>query len=449
MLLDLLEEGIQVIDSRGRTVIYNQKMADLEKMGPGEVLGEELLDVFPSLNEESSNLIRTLRTGERTTNNQQDYCNKFGQRITTINSTYPLSFEDGSRWALEISRDITLIRELYGQIISLQDRLYRPPSRTPGKKRSHYLLSDIVGRDKRLRRLISQAQKAAATDSPVLILGETGTGKELFAQGIHYASPRGPFVAQNCAALPEHLLEGILFGTRKGGFTGAVNRKGLFAQANGGTLLLDEINALSLGLQAKLLRALEEGRIRPLGGDAELQVDVRVISTMNRSPQEAMREGNLREDLYYRLAVVFLPLPTLAERPGDILLLADSFIHHYNARYHLTIKGLSPAVQEIFLQYPWPGNVRQLKHVIEGAINCMEEEDLIQEKHLGPILEIQEGGGGKLSLPHRLQEMEKVWIQEALEKSSGSISLAAKRLGLKRQSLQYRLRKYGMGKKPG
>lgn len=439
-LLDLLEEGIHVIDSKGRTVIYNRKMADLEKMGPGEVLGQDLLHVFPSLSEESSNLLQTLRSGRGKTASQQEYYNKFGQQITTINSTYPLHFEDGSRWALEIARDITLIRELYSEILSLSQNMYHPSS-PPKERREHYMLEDIVSDHLLMKNLVVRASKAAATNSPVLIYGETGTGKELFAQGIHYASHRCPFIAQNCAALPEQLLEGILFGTRKGGFTGAINRKGLFAQASGGTLLLDEIHTLPIGLQAKLLRVLEEGRIRPLGSEEEIQIDVRILTTMNIPPKEALERGELREDLYYRLAVVYLPLPPLRKRREDISLLTHHFIEEYNQQYSLQVRGVDPEVFDLFYHHPWPGNVRQLKHTIEGAMNQLDREDWIQRKDIGSLLEPIKRRE-KMSLNHRLEELEKDLIQEALDVCNGNITHAAERLGLKRQGLQYRMKKY-------
>jgi len=451
-ILDNINEGIHVVNEVGQTIIYNKKMSELEGMDKDIVLGKKIDEVFPSLNEENSTLLLTLRNREQIKNNQQEYLNKYGHKIITINSTIPLYLENGTVWALEIARDITETKKLYNKIVSLQEKLYTDE----GFEEEHnkfFTFSDIKGNNKKLKQVINYARQAARTDSSILIVGETGTGKELFAQSIHSGSRRQnkPFIAQNCAALPENLLEGILFGTRKGGFTGAINRKGLFEQANGGTLLLDEINSMSKALQAKLLRVLQEGLVRPVGGKEDIEVDVRIIATSNKTPVESIREGNLREDLYYRLAVVLLQLPLLSERKDDILLLADHFIDRINRKFNRNIRGLSDEVKEIFYNYKWPGNVRQLEHVIEGAINILSDGDYIQKEHVEPFLiDINSTNNDKKqmdekkTLPEKMEKLEKEYIIEALKKNGKNITNTAKYLGIKRQSLQYRLNKYNI-----
>ncbi len=456
-ILNHINEGIHVVDENTVTVIYNQKMAELENMKQESVMGEKLLDVFPSLNKENSTLLRTLRNGQSINNRQQEYLNKYGQKIITINSTIPIKFEDGTIWALEVAKDITEVKNLYNKINRLQEKLYNNND-IDDKKEGYFTFADIKGQDPKLKQVINYARQAAKTDSSILIVGETGTGKELFAQSIHTASNRynRPFIAQNCAAMPENLLEGILFGTRKGGFTGAVDRKGLFEQANGGTLLLDEINSMSSALQAKLLRVLQTNEIRPVGGDSKIKVDVRIMATTNKPPVEAIRDGDLREDLYYRLAVVLLYLPPLSERKEDILILADYFINKFNHKFDRNVKGISEKVKEWFLNYHWPGNVRQLEHIIEGAINILGDSNIIKEEHVRAFLinlekntsikesENEDIDHSELTLPEKMNEIEKKIILQTLEETNGNITRAAEKLGLKRQSLQYRIDKYNL-----
>jgi len=448
-ILDNINEGIHVVNEVGKTVIYNKKMSELESMDKDIVLGKKITSVFPSLNENNSTLMLTLKNKTEIKNNQQEYLNKYGHKIITINSTIPIFLENGSIWALEIARDITETKKLYNKIVSLQEKLYTDENLDDEKNR-FFTFTDIKGDNKKLKQVINYARQAARTDSSILIVGDTGTGKELFAQSIHSGSRRQnkPFIAQNCAALPENLLEGILFGTRKGGFTGAINRKGLFEQANGGTLLLDEINSMSKSLQAKLLRVLQEGLVRPVGGKDDIKVDVRIIATSNKSPVESIREGNLREDLYYRLAVVLLQLPLLSERQDDIILLANYFINSINKKFNKNIIGLSDEVKEIFYNYNWPGNVRQLEHVIEGAINIISDGKYINKEHVKPFLiditanQEEQKIDDKKSLPEKMERLEREYIIEALKKNAKNITSTAKYLGIKRQSLQYRMNKY-------
>lgn len=453
VILNNINEGIHVVNEKGETIIYNDKMVELEDMDKKSVIGKQLLDVFPSLDENNSTLLQTLCNGNEILNKQQEYLNKYGEKIITINSTIPIKFADGTIWALEVAKDITEIKNLYNKISKLQEKLYNN-GEIEEKANTLYRFSDIKGENPKLKKVIKYARQAARTDSSILIVGETGTGKELFAQSIHGASKRSdkPFIAQNCAALPENLLEGILFGTRKGGFTGAVNRKGLFEQANGGTLLLDEINSMSPTLQAKLLRVLQTNKIRPVGGNEEIEVDVRIITTTNTPPIEAIRNNKLREDLYYRLAVVLLYIPLLSERKDDIKLLSNYFIDKFSSKFECRVKGLSEDALKLFEKYSWPGNVRQLEHVIEGAINIIEDSDFIQEEHIKSFLididhdrknkNKEKGLNEEDNLPEMINGYEKKIIIDTLEKTNGNITKAAEILGIKRQSLQYRISKY-------
>jgi arginine utilization regulatory protein len=311
---------------------------------------------------------------------------------------------------------------------------------------------DIIGQSKEMLRLKNLAFKASQADSPVLIGGSTGTGKELFVQAIHYASKRKkePFIAQNCAALPANLLESMLFGSVKGSFTGAENRPGLFELADGGTLFLDEINSMPLELQAKLLRAIQNNNIRRVGATNTTDVNVRIIAAFNADIEDILTKGQMRRDLFYRLNVITLIVPDLKERKEDIPILVEYFIEKYNKEMNKFITNLSEEVMEIFLNYDWPGNVRELEHSIEG-IASIYDIDVIREEHLpfqfktrkkaDDCIKIEEIG----SLRKTLEDTEKKMIELALQKTEGNITKSAEILDVPRQTLQYRIKKLRIG----
>jgi arginine utilization regulatory protein len=266
-ILQLLDEGIHVLDKHGNTIFYNDAMAALEKMDSRDVIKKPFKDVFKGLNKETSTLLKALYSQTVTKNLKQTYLNKDGKEISTINTTVPVIMDGEVIAAIEIAKNITKIEEMSKTILKLHGEIEKP-AEVKHKKVKKYNFDNIVGQNEKFLDVIEKAKKSSKNTASVFIYGETGTGKELIAQSIHYASSRKdkPFKAQNCAALPESLLESLLFGTAKGGFTGAVDRPGLFEQANGGTLLLDEINSMPYELQPKLLRVLQENYIRRVGG---------------------------------------------------------------------------------------------------------------------------------------------------------------------------------------
>ncbi|HMA60712.1 MAG TPA: sigma 54-interacting transcriptional regulator [Halanaerobiales bacterium] len=468
-MLNNLNEGIHVVDNKGTTILYNKKASEIDGLQPEEVIGKNLFEVFPSLTLETSTLMKTLKNEEKHLNHRQTFINYRGNKITTINHTFPIKFADDSKGAVEISKDITQTEELVDDITNLRNKLKDNSNSTESKKEvdnnTSFEFADIIGQNPKFNSSVSDAMKCARSDSSVLIYGETGTGKELFAQSIHNASRRKnqEFIAQNCAALPKDLLESLLFGTEKGSFTGAKSKPGLFEMADGGTILLDEINSMDLALQAKLLRVLQDGRIRRIGGQKEKEVDVRIITTMNMHPDKAFEENKLREDLYYRLSVVYIYLPPLRERKDDIMLLTKNFIKHYNQKFNKDIKGLEPELKKIFKNYSWPGNVRELKHVIESAYNIKQYGDKIDIGDLpGYIIERLdhdrninkdkndfrehkvENTSELPSLDQYLEDIELNLIESALEKTNNNISAAARKLDISRQSLQYKIKKYNI-----
>lgn len=315
----------------------------------------------------------------------------------------------------------------------------------------------VIGNDPAWLRVVERARAVASSTATVLVLGESGTGKEVLARFIHQQSDRsrGPFVALNCAALPDGLLESELFGHEKGAFTGAVAlKKGKFELAHGGTLLLDEIGEIPLHLQAKLLRVLQEEEVDRLGGKTPIAFDVHVIATTNRNLKEAVDKGEFRQDLFYRLNVIPLHLPPLRERGNDIFLLADHFIKRYAARYGKEAKQLSPAARERFLAYDWPGNVRELENMIERAVllsagDALEPWDLWDDEEI-PAAGAPEAGAGAAAVPMTddsgqmlpLREAERQMILHALRKTDNNRTHAAKLLGISVRTLRNKLHEY-------
>lgn len=447
-IIDEVDVGLHVVDETGKTIIYNKKMTQIESMDTQDVLNKNLREVFQFPKDQTSTLIQALEEAKETINVKQTYFNNKGKEITTINNTFPI-LEDGEiKGAVEIAKDVTNLELL------IKENMKR-------KSGTRYTFESIIGTSSSIKEVIENAKRATRTSSYVLIVGETGTGKELFAQSVHNGSSRSsaPFISQNCAALPDNLIEGLLFGTKRGAFTGAVDHPGLFEQAEGGTLLLDEINSLNPSLQAKLLRTLQEKTIRRIGDTKDTPIDVRVIANINEDPIDAISNNRMRKDLYYRLGVVTLFIPPLRDRKEDILLLVERFVKKYNGLFQMNVSGIDEEVLQSFLSYEWPGNVRELEHIIEAAMNVMMDEKLIKFTHLPfqyrnkvqnkekimPESNIQsfitDHSDSTVHLKDQLELFEKHYIEQVLKKGDWNISRTAKILGLSRQSLQYRMKR--------
>jgi DNA-binding NtrC family response regulator len=310
---------------------------------------------------------------------------------------------------------------------------------------------ELIGDSPPMRKVYAQLARVADTETSILITGESGTGKELVARALHVRSRRhaGPFVAINCAALPDALLESELFGHKQGAFTDArQEHKGLFVQAKGGTLFLDEIGDLPMTLQPKLLRALEERTVRPLGSAAEIPIDVRIITATNQDLEAIMEEGRFREDLFYRLNVIPLAMPPLRERGSDVLLLAYHFIEQFAGRLGKNVAGISATAAEKLLEYSWPGNVRELRNAIERAIALTRNEKLVVEDLPAKIrtyrrADLPAGSGNDSDALVSLAQIEQRYILHVLEAVGNNRTRAAKILGLDRKTLYRKLQEYG------
>jgi DNA-binding NtrC family response regulator len=334
-------------------------------------------------------------------------------------------------------------------------------------------LGELVGTSPKMQEIFALLQQAGPSKACVLVTGESGTGKELVARTVHALSPRrqGPFIAINCAALPETLIESELFGHEKGSFTGASERRaGCFEVAQHGTLLLDEIGEMPMQTQAKLLRILEDSKVRRLGGKAEFEVDVRVVAATNKVPEEAVRGGHLREDLFYRLNVFHIHLPPLRERPEDIQNIAEALLIDLNRKHDCRVADMAPAVKEALETHQWPGNVRELRNVLERAV-ILAGEGTIELKHLPASLQPKvavtaappssapaavappaapdEPEAVKFSIGTTVEEAEKGLILRTLEHTRNNKTRAAEILGISLKTLHNKLKEYGAGREYG
>ena len=455
-LFNSIEEGVIVTDRNGKIIFYNTEMAKLEELATENVIGKNLAEVYDAVTLESSEHLSVVLSGEPVLEKHKTYFTNQGKEVNIIASTFPVIENHEVIAVYSVCKNITKYKELLTKTMQLQDQIALEGQDQRGNNGTRYTFDSIVSASSAMQSLIASAKKAAVADGFILVFGETGTGKELLVQAIHNYSARKkePFVAINCAAIPETLLESILFGTTKGAFTGAVESKGLFQQAGNGTLFLDELNSMSNALQAKLLRIVQEKMVRRVGGTTEIPIHCRVISSTNIDPWESINNGSLRKDLFYRLAVMTLFLPPLKDRQEDIEALMNYFLNRYQNIYGLGGVVMGEELKNVFLNYLWPGNVRELEHILESAMNMLDGRKVITIDHLPHYLRAkflsQVGTSTEFyrkessSLAHALREVEKQVLTEALANHGGNITKAADSIGIARQNLQYRMKKLGM-----
>lgn len=313
-----------------------------------------------------------------------------------------------------------------------------------------FKIEGIVGKTKRMKEVMDVVKKVMNANVTVLIFGESGTGKELIARAIHYNSPRrkGPFTAINCAALPDNLIESELFGYESGAFTGAIHRKpGLFESTTGGTLLLDEIGDLPMITQTKLLRVLQDKEVRRLGGKDSIKVDVRIIAATNKDLEKEIEKNNFRDDLYYRLKVVTINLPSLSQRKDDIPHLVEYFIDKFNLEFGKHIQGINDPAMKLLMDYYWPGNIRQLGSVIERAVLMADNEKIILDDIKSELTQPHASTVFDLEIPEEgfnFEELEKELLKKAMAKANNVAAKAARYLGMSYKTFWYRLEKFGI-----
>lgn len=437
-ITNFIQDAVYVINKHGEELFYNNKIERFEPSQRTYML-EELRSVF--------------FTGKPSFDKYNKYRTVDHREVHMLSTIVPVESEGEIVAVCSINKNITEMTNLLNKVYKLQEQLQNYCHRSNKVQNgTSYNFDCLIGKSPQITSVVDKAKKAALSFAPILLTGETGTGKEIFAQSIHNYGPSSahPFVALNCAAIPETLLESMIFGTTKGAFTGAENTPGLLEQAGKGTLFLDEINSMSLVLQAKLLRILEEKKFRRLGGTTEAPVNCRIISSTNVDCHKLLAENKMREDFFYRVAVVNLTIPPLRERQEDILLLAHYFVSRFNKVYGKQITKLSADLETIFLNHKWPGNIRELCHVLENAISFSENEAILTSGYLPDYFRKQDilpkrpaspDNPPPHSLPQALDEMERRLIINALTTNNGNITKAASSLGIHRQNLQVRIKK--------
>jgi len=435
-ILRSLSESVCAVDRHLRIRCLNNQGRRLTGVKTEDALGAPLEEVFPPDAGELHSLItRVMESGTPISGARTHIVNSHGESIPVVANAAPVLDNTGT---------------LSGAVVTLQDN--RAIEVLRRELRHKYTFGDIVTKDDRILRILQILPTVAESESTVLIIGPTGTGKELFAHAIHSASPRrdGPFVAVNCGALPDTLLESELFGYKKGAFTDAKHDKpGRFALAKGGTLFLDEVGDLSPATQGKLLRVLEDKQYQPLGATESTQADVRIVSATNKDLAAMVDAAEFRPDLYYRLNVIGFRLPPLSERPGDIPLLVEHFVEVFNAEKGRQVKQVSAAAMSWLMRYDYPGNVRELRSIIERAyVLCPHdqiEEDCLSLDLLGALPSCEAPPPRKAPVPlgRLAPEEQRRLIQEALREHDGHRGKTADALGIDKSTLWRKMKKYG------
>ncbi|WP_151075205.1 sigma 54-interacting transcriptional regulator [Flintibacter sp. KGMB00164] len=456
-------DGITIINLEGE-ILFTAKFNDKFRAGEqaDELVGKHFLDVYENLDPETSTTIKAMERGVPAYVENQYLKTKGREGIRITSLSIPIKWGDRIVGAIDLStqeREPETHPESSPIRLTPADFSQGETQKLTDRDSAMFSLETMIAEDEKMQQIRDYIPVVAACELPVMIYGETGTGKEVVAQAIHNASPRRdmPFVAQNCAALPETLLESILFGTAKGAFTGAAENKGLFELANGGTLFLDEINSMPIQLQSKLLRVLQDGRFRRLGGKETVCVDVKVIAAMNTDPLQAIQQGQLRQDIYYRLSMMSVHIPPLRERKADIPAFLNFYINKHNATFHKNIEYVSRELISNLESYSWPGNLRELEHTIVYAMSHVSpHEHVLQVKDLReplstsphPFLEHSskkaQNPAAVLPLRQAVQEYESGLIRKALQAAGGNVSQAARSLQIPRQTLCRRIREYGL-----
>lgn len=447
-ILEHINEGICVIDNQRRVVYWNSQAEKLYGIKREKILGSDIAQFFPN-----ALALEVLKTGKAV--EYVEHRPREGNVV--VISSIPIKKGDTILGVVSIDQDITEIKKLSQELEKARDRIkyLEYIEEEMKKEKQNCSFENIVYKSKKMYDLIFLARKVAESDASVLIQGESGTGKDLFARAIHQESPRRdkPFVVVDCSSIPESLLESELFGYDPGAFTGAQKKgkPGKFELAEGGTLFLDEIGEMPLEMQAKLLRALENREFYRVGGVKPVKVNIRVIAATNRDLHEMVRQGLFREDLFYRLDVVSLKIPPLRERPEDIPVLIDHYLKEYSVKNKKVIDFIEPAAVEMMLNYPWPGNVRELKNVVERLV-ILAEDGMILAEHLPQSIRryfeekgVEQNKVSLKKLDEVVAEAEKQAITNALKIAGNNKAKAAELLGIPRSTIYYKMQSLKIG----
>lgn len=457
-IIESINDGIIISNHEGRIVLYNKAQEELEELNAEEVIGKHLWEVYeynPDYNPEMAEHRRVYKTREPIIKKYRAHTFRNGIPKYLSYSTYPIIKDEEVIGVYSISKNETSLKALLSETIELKRKLFSKGEEKEEKYKNNgttYTFSRIVGDSEVTKSIIKEAQTVSLLNNTILIIGETGTGKEVFAQSIHNFGKNKdePFVAINCAAIPENLLESTLFGTVKGAYTGAVTQSGLFEEAGNGTLFLDELNSMPMSMQSKLLRVLQEKVVRRVGGAAVTPVQCRVITAINEEPAKLIEEGRLRQDLFYRISGFCLYIPPLRERKEDVICIGEFFVKKYNKLLNRTVETFSRQLREIMLSYKWPGNIRELEHFVENMmIKALENQKELNPEDIPRYIKnvmlnelaINIIEDNEKTLTEFLRCEEKKMILNSLNKNSWNLTRTAKELGIIRQSLEYRIKK--------
>lgn len=453
-IIDNLYDGVLLSDKEGKVIIYNHAMEELEEREAKDMIGKYIWDAYGYSDVNKSEHMQVFNSGIPIINKYKAHAYNNGKPIYKSYSTLPIRLNGEIIGVYSISKNETKLQSLLSEITELKRKFNEPSNDGKiNKNGTRFNFFDIIGSSEPMKKLIKEAEAISWLDNSILLVGDTGTGKEVFAQSIHNFSKRKaePFIGINCSAIPENLLESILFGTIKGAYTGAVDSSGLFEEAGDGTIFLDELNSMPLNMQTKLLRVLQERSVRRVGGKDNYPIKCRVISAMNEDPYILIDEGKLRQDLFYRIAGYNLYIPPLKERGNDLFELAEYYITKYNLIMNKNVISISDQLTSMMINHKWPGNIRELEHFIENIMVRTSEDDrqlrannipsYILDAMLVNNQDYHTDTSNNTTLQEKLDIMERKFIVKTLDNNLWNVSKSAKELGLTRQSLIYRMRK--------
>lgn len=475
--------GVMVLAKDGTVLYINRLLIRTDDLQDVNILGEKMFDFYP-MDKEHHLSIMAITSGKPIIKKTVLYYTNQNKLVNSLCSNFPLyskgKVEGVIHFALNLQTSQKLLEQYDSKASHAEFKKFQP------QKSEQYTFDSIVGESQNLKNAIAYAKLNSQTDFPALIWAETGCGKELFAQAMHYGSDRSnkPFIPINCAAIPDNLLEATLFGTSKGAFTDAIEKAGLLEKAEGGTILFDELNSMSLELQAKLLRVVQENKVRRVGAHREIPINIKFISTCNTQPALALENHSIRLDLFYRLAVVVIEIPSLKQRISDIPILCRYFLNKWNSHSGNASVKISDEVYSIFENYRWPGNVRELEHTIKSCLTTLGGESTIFRHHLSPyflanyskmtsssddsslptlkdqstqaLLSSQSPSDihnktqhllqdqKKICLNSTVKQIERMLIDRALTKAGFNISKAGRFLNVSPQALRYKIKKHGI-----
>lgn len=460
-IFDTISDGIIITDKIGKIVFYNRAKEIQENLDRKEMIGKFTWEAYGYSGREGSEHWQVFKSGVPVINKYSAHSIVNGEPKYISYSTYPLIIQGESIGAYSISKNED---SLHQSLVDTIEKKREFNLHSEGIDVSQYLengtrytFTDIVGESEEMKSVINLGQNISFLDNSVLIIGETGTGKEVLAQSIHNFGSRSleTFIGINCSAIPENLLESMLFGTKKGAYTGAVDSAGLFEKAKEGTIFLDDINTMPLGLQAKLLRALQERRVTRVGSAEAYPIKCRILAATNEDPFMLIDQGRFREDLYYRIAGFSIKIPPLRDRKEDIILLVEYFIRRYNKLIDKKAIGVDQFLKKTLEEYAWPGNIRELENLIENMlVNSEKDEKYLTVENIPPYLKDR----FVLSLPYVsdtktkeisnfnkiIEDYERKILIESLKENDWNISKTSRRLDLNRNSLIYKMKRLGI-----